>query len=355
MASGRKYGLARRRPDKSLVRFERIALVLSGGGALGAYQAGAYAALERNGIRPNWIAGTAIGAINAAIIAGNLPHERALRLQQFWRELSGRSQRGRPHAANRWMRSAATRWLAGRRRGAKFPLLYEEPAISAPSLRAMIDQVVDFDRINSGGVRVVLGAVNLVTGAETFFDNDRYVLGVDHVLAGTPFPGLPAVTIGHQLFAGSAISVSALDNARPADTLCFAIDGYDPVPGGHGGFSRSARDIDAMRRTHDLRRMIALLGEHVPPELRGDVEVRRCLSEASSATMTILHLVHEGSAADLAAKMRDFSPSSVARRWKAGDNDVVTSLTHPRWLAPPSRLSGVVVHEVRGGLAAPPH
>ena len=347
--------MARGRPDKSLARFERIALVLSGGGALGAYQAGAYAALEKCGVRPNWIAGTAIGAVNAAIIAGSLPHERAQRLRQFWREVSRRPQGHRPRSAKWWARSAPTKWLTGGRRGAGFPSSYEEPVISAPALRAMIGEVVDFDRINSGGVRVVFGAVNLATGAETFFDNDRHVLGVDHVLAGTPFPGLPAVTIGRQLFAGSAISVSALDDARPADTLCFAIDGYDPVPGGNGGFSRSARDIAAMRRTHDLRRMIALLGERLPSALRGDVEIRRCLSEASSATMTILHLVHEGSAADLAAKMQDFSPGAVARRWKAGEIDVATSLTHPRWLAPPSRLSGVVVHELRGGVAAPPH
>src|SRR6516165_8512632 len=81
--------LARARSDKSLVRFERIAMVLSGGGALGAYQAGAYAALENSGVRPNWIAGTAVGAVNAAIIAGNLPHERAQRLRQFWRAVSG--------------------------------------------------------------------------------------------------------------------------------------------------------------------------------------------------------------------------------------------------------------------------
>ena len=154
--------------------------------------------------------------------------------------------------------------------------------------------------------------------------------------------------------AGSAVSVSALDEARPADTLCFAIDGYDPVPGGHGGLSRSARDIAAMRRTHDLRRMIALLGERLPSALHGDVEVRRCLAEGSNATMTILHLVHEGNAADLTAKMQDFSPGTVARRWKAGESDVATSLAHPRWLAPPSRLSGLVVHEVRGGVAAPP-
>ena len=131
-------------------------------------------------------------------------------------------------------------------------------------------------------------------------------------------------------------------------------DGYDPVPGPHGGISRTAREITAMRRTHDLRRRIALLGERVPATLRGDVDIRRCLSEASNTTMTILHLVHEVNAADFAAKMTDFSSAAVTRRWRAGESDIATSLAHPRWLAPPPRLSGIVVHEVRGGMAAPP-
>jgi NTE family protein len=346
--------LARGRPDKSLARFERIALVLSGGEALGAYQAGVYAALEKSGVRPNWIAGTAIGAVNAAIIAGNLPHERALRLRQFWHEISRHAAlRGR-RGFGRWAHRAIRRSLSLARGGAGFSLAPAEPVVSAAELRELIGEAVDFDRVNSGSVRVVLGALNLATGAETFFDNDRHVLGLDHVLAGTPFSGLPPVAIGRQLFGGGAVSVSALDEARPADTLCFAIDGYDPVPGGHGGISRSAREIAAMRRTHDLRRMIALLGERLPPALRGEVDIRRCLAEASDATMTILHLVHEGSAADLAAQMADFSSGAVTRRWKAGESDAATSLAHPRWLAPPPRLSGVVVHEVRGGVVAPP-
>jgi NTE family protein len=346
--------LARGRPDKSLARFERIALVLSGGEALGAYQAGAYAALEKSGVRPNWIAGTAIGAVNAAIIAGNLPHERALRLRQFWHEISRRAALQCPRSLGRWAHRVAGSCVSVLRRSAGFAPAQAEPVVSAAEMRELIGQAVDFERVNSGSVRLVLGAVNLTTGAETFFDNDRHVLGLDHVLAGTPLSGLPPVAIGRQLFGGSAVSVSALDDARPADTLCFAIDGYDPIPGGHGGISRSAREIAAMRRTHDLRRMIALLGERLPPALRGEVEIRRCLAEASDATMTILHLVHEGSAADLAAKMADFSPGAVTRRWKAGESDAATSLAHPRWLAPPPRLSGVVVHEVRGGVVAPP-
>src|SRR4249920_3582951 len=124
--------LARARSDKSLARFDRIALVLSGGGALGAYQAGAYAALENCGIRPNWIAGTAIGAINAAIIAGNLPHERIFRLRQFWQELSRRGAARRAGG----LRGKLGHWLGGRipgqlprRRDAVEGAARERPAI----------------------------------------------------------------------------------------------------------------------------------------------------------------------------------------------------------------------------------
>lgn len=328
--------------------------MLSGGGALGAYQAGAYAALEKCGVRPNWIAGTGIGAINAAIIAGNPPHERVSRLRQFWQELSKRAAVRHPRGPARWVKSALATVLLNGPSAAAGPAAKEEPLISGAQLRALIGETIDFERINSGTLRVVFGAVNLTTGAETFFDNDRHLLCPDHVLAGSPLPGLPPVDIEGQLFGGSAVAVLALQDARPADTLCFVIDSYDPVPGAYGGISRTAREITAMRHTHDLRRRIALLGEKVPVSLRGDIEVRRCLSEASKATMTILHLVHEVNPAEFVAKMADFSPAAVMRRWRAGEGDIGMSLAHPRWLAPPPRHSGIVVHEVRGGLAAPP-
>src|SRR6516164_2640953 len=138
--TGGKHGLARRRPDKSLARFERIALVLSGGGALGAYQAGAYAALEGSGVRPDWIAGTAIGAINAAIIAGSLPHERVARLRHFWIEIGRRQQDLGRQYADGW-RSAFASWLSGRRRGPRFPPAFERPVISTAALRAVIGEV----------------------------------------------------------------------------------------------------------------------------------------------------------------------------------------------------------------------
>jgi NTE family protein len=343
--------VARVRSDKSIARFDRIAMVLSGGGALAAYQAGACAALETSGVRPNWIAGTAAGAINAAIIAGNLPHERVFRLRQFWIELGRRASVRGPRRISQKL----WRWLAARRPGAgEAGETSDETALQPGSLRELVQGAVNFDRVNSGAVRLVLGAVNLATGAETYFDNDRHVLGPDHVLASTALPGMPATVIDGQRYGGSAVSVAALDEARPADTLCFVIDGYDPVPGGRGGTSRTAREIAALRRNHDLRRMIALLGERVPSSLRDDSDIRKCLAEASEATMTILHLVHEANADDLAAKMADFSEGAVLRRWQAGETDVAASLAHPRWLAPPPRRLGVVVHEMRGGIAAPP-
>jgi NTE family protein len=341
--------VARARSDKSLARFDRIALVLSGGGALGAYQAGAYAALESCGVRPNWIAGTAIGAINAAIIAGNLPHERVFRLRHFWQELGRRAAAPRDRALGRWL-GLLPGGMVGRLGGPAC----DRAAVGPGELRELVQNAVDFDRVNSGAVRVVLGAVDLATGAETYFDNDRHVLGPEHVLASAALPGLPPTVIGERRYGGSAVSVAALDDARPADTLCFVIDGFDPLPGRGGGVSRSAREIAALRRNHDLRRMIALLGERLPSGSRGDGEIRKCLAEASEATMTILHLVHEGNAEGLVGKVADFSPEAMQRRWHAGENDVLASLGHPLWLAPPPRRLGVVVHEMRGGVAAPP-
>src|ERR1051326_322758 len=190
--ASREWSLARARSDKSLARFDRIALVLSGGGALGAYQAGAYAALENSGTRPNWIAGTAIGAVNAAIIAGNLPHERIFRLRQFWQELSRRV----TASAGRTVRAKLRRLLTGRIPGRA--TARDRSVIGLAELRELVAGAVDFDRVNSGAVRIVLGAVNQVTGTETYFDNDRHVLGPDHVLASAVLPGMPPTLIAGQ-------------------------------------------------------------------------------------------------------------------------------------------------------------
>src|SRR5205814_6165971 len=138
--------LARARSDKSLARFDRIALVLSGGGALGAYQAGAYAALENRGVRPNWIAGTAIGAINGAIIAGNLPHERVLRLRQFWQELSRRAAARAGRSVGGSLRQLLANYAA-RWRGETPDRPREDAVVHTAELRELIQRAVDFERV----------------------------------------------------------------------------------------------------------------------------------------------------------------------------------------------------------------
>src|SRR5262249_53266705 len=195
--------------------------------ALDTYQSGAYAALENRGVRPNWIAGTSIGALNAAIIAGNLPHERVLKLRQFWQQLSRRAAVRPVSGMARSLRQFVRRCRAPR---AAAPEPVDGAAIAPSEGRELVQASVDSNLLNSGAVRLVLGAVNLITGAETYFDNDRHVIGLDHVLASTALPGLPPVTIDRQRYAGSAVSVAALDDARPADTPCFLLRRHHPLP-----------------------------------------------------------------------------------------------------------------------------
>ena len=95
---------ARPHPVRSRPPFECIALVLQGGGALGAYQAGVYQALDEAGLDPDWISGISIGAFNSAIIAGNPPGARVEKLRQFWESVTQPYLNWRPPAA--WLAEA---------------------------------------------------------------------------------------------------------------------------------------------------------------------------------------------------------------------------------------------------------
>jgi NTE family protein len=332
------------REERGVARFERLAVVLSGGAALGAYQAGALAAMEAAGFQPHWLAGSGVGAINAAIFAGNSPRERAPRLRAFWRGAGRLALPPKPLP-----RLAA---MLGRRPKAG------PSSIDPAKLRALLAESIDFARINSGVVRLSLAALHLPSGTEAVFDNDRHRLGVDHVLAGAGLaPGLPPVRVGGEPYGGGLLTpapiATLLDGAPPADMLCFVVDCYDPAPPGWSGQSRAGRLIAAYRRGHDLRRAIGLLGERMPAELRRDPEIRRCLAQGTTATATLVHLVHEGSAEGITGKLADFSAGSLLQRWQAGERDMQESLGRPAWLASSTNL-GLVVHELRGGDARPP-
>jgi NTE family protein len=345
--------------DKSLARFERVAVLLSGGGALGAYQAGALAAMELGGYQASWLVGTATGAINAAIVAGSAPRQRVALLRNFWRRLGVLMQRTRP--ASRFI--AALRRCSGaaaRRAGlAVGRPLAEPPPIEMRRLRELLSESIDFARLNAGAMRLSLAATHIPSGAEVIFDNDRHVIGIDHLLASVALPvALPPVWIAGEPYGSPSVAAvtplsAVLDGAPPADTLCFVIDCCDPTPANASGLSRAGQQIAAYRRQHDLRRIIGMIGERLPEEARRDPELRRALTQGSTATMNLVHLVHESDAADLTGKLADFSPEGMALRWRAGERDMLASLDRATWLAPPPRRVGVVVHELRGGSGKP--
>ena len=229
------------RPD----RCDRIALVLQGGGALGAYQVGVYQALHEAGLEPNWVCGVSIGGINSAIIAGNPPEERLDKLRIFWERITARKvwhytpdgdiwrktrnlhstwmtttlgQPGffQPHELNPWLSPA----------GARTATSYYDTT----PLRETLLELVDFDLINARKMHFAVGAVNVLTGNFLYFDNNKEIIGPEHVMAsGALPPALPMVKIGTDHFwDGGIVSNTPLQHLLDQDdrknSLVFQVD-----------------------------------------------------------------------------------------------------------------------------------
>src|SRR5258708_21645329 len=233
--------------------YDVVALVLQGGGALGAYQAGVYEGLHEAGIRPNWLAGISIGALNAAVIAGSPETERVDRLRQFWETICAAPVEwptteglaaAMPFAFD--LRSAqnsaaAMRALLQGQRGffkPRFPppflsLFTGDAATSfydTMPLRDTLERLVDFDRLNSGDVRVSVAAVNVRTGNLVYFDTAERRLRPEHFMAsGALPPGFPAIEIdGEYYWDGGMVSNTPLSRVLSSeprrDTLTFQVD-----------------------------------------------------------------------------------------------------------------------------------
>ncbi len=367
---------------------ERTILLLQGGGALGAYQAGAYEALAAHGVDVSWVAGISIGAINAAIIAGNRPEDRVARLKAFWLRVSSGVE-GRPALDNSLARmfsnemSAALVAMSGAP-GFFVPRLLP-PAMAAAGtpgalsyydtspLEQTLGELVDFDRLNSGAVRVSMGAVGVEDGNFAYFDTAdgdpaKRRLDVRHVMAsGALPPGFPPVEIGGKSYwDGGLVSNTPLYYVMDVvgvdgDAAIFQVDLFGargPMPRTLYEAAGREKDIRFSSRTR-LNTDVARAGQRhrlalrhllarLPSEFEGDEDVAllRSLCDHTPA-IALAHLIYRNRNYETQAKDYLFSRAAVLDHWAAGKRDVERTLNHPDWRNR-RRIEGVTTYDLGG-------
>jgi NTE family protein len=355
----------------------QVVLVLQGGGALGAYQVGVYQALHEAGVEPDWIIGTSIGAINAALIAGNARHERIARLTQFWNRMERRDPwtnwpawTGLPNQLSCWATIAGG--LPGFFRphipaffGAQIPLGIERAGFySTAPLRETLEGLINFEIINRGGPRLTVGAANVRTSAMRYFDTRDMPICIDHVLAsGALPPAFPAVRIeGEHYWDGGILSNTPTevifdDNPRRS-SLIFAVHLWNPVGALPTNIwevlnrhkdvqysSRIASHIARQQQTHRLRHVINQLANYIPEGARNSEAVKELVSYGCPTQMHVVRMLAPRLDAECHTKDIDFSPSGIQMRREAGYRATMQALTQAPWLQDVDPLEGVVLHE----------
>ena len=386
-------------PLESARKYATIALMLQGGGALGSYQCGVYEGLHKAGILPNWFAGISIGAINAALLAGNAPEQRLDRLHAFWERISIPAM---PfgHQLFEWQEALrqklplnnSTLALANMQ-GALAALLFGQSGFFVPRfpppyvgvghvesstsfydtapLKSTLEEFVDFDRINAGDVRFSVGAVNVRSGNFIYFDNfdkpgePKTKIRAEHVMAsGALPPAFAAIEIdGEHYWDGGLVSNTPLDHVLSQtprrDSLVFQVDlwraqGLLPRNVMEGlerqkdiqFSSRTRYGTDVVKRRQDLRTTLYALLKEIPP---GHVteEMRAELAPwLSDRVYNIIQLIYKTKPFEEQYKDYAFAPSTMAEHWRAGLADMHNTLAHPQFFQPPSRRDGVVTHDV---------
>jgi NTE family protein len=359
---------------------DRVALVLQGGGALGAYQVGVYQALHEAGLEPNWVCGVSIGAINSAIIAGNPPERRLERLRIFWERITARKvwhytpdgdiyrkarnfassmmtstlgQPGffKPHDLNPWLSPA----------GARTATSYYDTA----PLRETLLELVDFDLINQAKIHFAVGAVNVLTGNFLYFDNKKEFIEPEHVMAsGALPPALPMVKIGTDHFwDGGIVSNTPLQHLLDQDdrmnSLVFQVDLFSArgvlprdiqeVLSRHKDImysSRTRHNTDIYKRMNNLKADLYKALLKIPEDQLSDQERQTRDRLAHLPGITILHLIYQQRAYEGDSKDYDFSGTSMREHWQSGLEDTRRTLKRKEWLAMPEDGKGIVVHDV---------
>lgn len=357
--------MSNNRKPRGASKSEETVLVLQGGGALGAYQAGVYEELMRTGHAPDWIAGISIGAINAAIIAGNPPERRVERLRAFWDLVSSQLLLG-PIGPGEQARSFFND------ASASFAVLFGLPGFFEPRmppawayplgaaqslsfydtapLRRTLTELVDFDLINAKKLRLSVGAVNIRNGNFVYFDNEEQDIRPEHIMASSALPpGFPPVEIdGEYYWDGGLVSNTplqfVLDEVPRPDMLVFQVDLFSArglMPRSLFDVSEREKDIryssrtrlntDFARHNQNLRRATHRLLAKLPASLREDADVKLLRSANCDAAVTIVHLIHRRKDYFTQSKDFEFSRHSIDEHWKAGGDDVRRTFRHKAW------------------------
>jgi NTE family protein len=379
---------AQRRID--LPPYETIALMLQGGGALGAYQAGVYQGLHEAGIHPNWIAGISIGALNTAIIAGNAPEHRVTRLLEFWETICQPAfglpipsvvERALFDSADAVRKAFTAMQAVGAlvegQKGFFVPRFPPPSPLASGSpqtasfydttpLKATLERLCDFDRINSGETRVSVGAVNVATGNFAYFDNTRERLRAEHFIAsGALPPGFAAVEIDGQFYwDGGLMSNTPLYEIAQAtprrDTLAFQVDLWSargPVPDNVVDVMGRVKDVqfssrtrlvtDQMQRAQRYRNVLRHVLDLLPDDVCKSDEWCKLAEElACSKHYNIVHLIYRHKEYEGHYKDYQFGFSTMREHWASGLEDIRRTLAHRDWLEMPNNESRFITHDI---------
>ncbi len=362
---------------------EDCILVLQGGGALGAYQAGVFEALAHSWSAPDWVAGISIGAINAALIAGNPAHRRIERLHEFWDLVS---------SANPMQGFAAIAPLLSPREAlndasAAQVMLFGVPGFFTPRfppspfqprgtlaaisyydtsrLQQTLERLVDFDLVNSGTMRLSVGAVSVRSGNFAYFDSAKQSIDARHIMAsGALPPGFAPIEIdGEYYWDGGLVSNTplqyVLDQRGRKPRVVFQVDLYaaaGELPTTMDEVVEREKDIRFSSRTrlnttNELdRQVIAQAAQRLiaklPPGMRDDPDVQALARLRGDSAVDVVHLIYRSKHYETQSKDYEFSRRSMQEHWEAGRADMMRTLHDTRWVNHDHSLAGVHVFDL---------
>jgi NTE family protein len=359
-------------------------LILQGGGALGAYQAGVYQHLSEQHTELDWVIGTSIGAINAALIAGNPAHTRVAQIKAFWDSLTP----SQPDPLTAWWLSLPPlanlahsmntmgilmkgvhgffkpRLGASADINAKVPL-NEMGFYDTSALKTTLEKYVDFEYLNRGAMRLSICAVDIDSGQSVVFDSKKQVILPEHIMAsGALPPGFPPIQIDDKaywdggVYSNSPLSVF-LAEVRQKDALCFMVDLWDPteirptsIAEGLARYksiqyaSRSKELLENYQQIANLQKAIRLLADKIPSAERQQETTQMLLALGCDHTVNVVNLIMKASEHDHYFKDIDFSRETITARWQDGIHDCKRALQHKAWLVPLPPHAGLVIHEL---------